>query len=140
MDIPIYFGCSIEGNDDKVADSGEFGNMTVILEVNGNKFDVILENNQTAQEFYNLSKFGLTLSLNDYAGFEKVGELDTYLSRDDKKITTSSGDIVLYNGNNLVIFYGPNSWSYTKIGRITNIEKWEAFIGNENIIASFKVK
>ena len=57
----------------------------------------------------------LTLSLHEYGGFEKVGPLGQSLPTEDRQITTRSGDIVLYQGNQLVLFYGSNSWSYTKL-------------------------
>ena len=54
-----------------------------------------------------------------YGGFEQVGSIGQSLPRNDKQITTEPGDIVLYSGNQIVVFYGSNSWSYTKLGHIT---------------------
>ncbi|MBQ6769627.1 MAG: hypothetical protein IJP44_01455 [Bacteroidales bacterium] len=54
----------------------------------------------------------------DYGNFEKVGDLGQSFPTADHQVTTSAGDIVLYNGDNLCIFYGSNSWSYTRIGRL----------------------
>ena len=62
----------------------------------------------------------LTVSMSMYGGFEQVGSLGSTLPRDDKKITTEAGDIVLYSGNQIVVFYGSNSWAYTKLGKITD--------------------
>ena len=55
-----------------------------------------------------------------YGGFEQVGSLGTSLPRNDKQTTTEAGDIVLYSGNQIVVFYGSNSWTYTRLGRITD--------------------
>ena len=55
-----------------------------------------------------------------YGGFEQVGPIGQSLPRNDEQTTTSSGDIVLYSGNQIVVFYGSNSWSYTRLGRITD--------------------
>ena len=55
-----------------------------------------------------------------YGGFEQVGSLGTSLPRNDSQTTTQAGDIVLYSGNQIVIFYGSNSWAYTRLGRITD--------------------
>ena len=55
-----------------------------------------------------------------YGGFEQVGALGFSLPKDDAETTTSAGDIVLYSGNQLVVFYGSNSWAYTRLGRITD--------------------
>ena len=60
----------------------------------------------------------LSIQMSSYGGFEQVGSLGTSLPRNDVQITTQAGDIVLYSGNNIVIFYGSNSWAYTRLGRI----------------------
>ena len=58
----------------------------------------------------------------DYGGFEKVGSLGFSMPRSDERITTSSGDVMLYQGDNIVIFYGSNSWAYTPLGRIEGLD------------------
>mgnify|MGYP001027771138 FL=1 len=63
---------------------------------------------------------GLTLRLSDYGDFEKVGALGFTLPRSDRQTTTQPGDIVLYQGNQIVIFYGSNTWGYTRLGHIDN--------------------
>ena len=60
----------------------------------------------------------LSIQMSSYGGFEQVGALGTSLPRNDVQITTQAGDIVLYSGNNIVIFYGSNSWAYTRLGHI----------------------
>ena len=55
-----------------------------------------------------------------YGGFEQVGSIGTSLPRNDSQITTRAGDIVLYSGNQLVVFYRSNSWAYTRLGHITD--------------------
>ena len=60
----------------------------------------------------------LSISLSMYGGFEQVGSFGTDLPRNDKQTTTSAGDIVLYSGNQIVLFYGSNSWSYTRLGHV----------------------
>ena len=62
----------------------------------------------------------LTISMSMYGGFEQVGSIGSSLPRNDKQTTTSSGDIVLYSGNQIVVFYGSNSWAYTRLGKITD--------------------
>ena len=62
----------------------------------------------------------LTISMSVYGGFEQVGAIGTDLPHNDVQTTTSSGDIVLYSGNQLVVFYGSNSWAYTRLGHITD--------------------
>lgn len=60
----------------------------------------------------------LTIQMSMYGGFEQVGALGQNIVRDDKQTTTNYGDIVLYSGNQIVIFYGSNSWAYTKLGHV----------------------
>ena len=60
----------------------------------------------------------LSIQMSSYGGFEQVGALGTSLPRNDVQTTTQAGDIVLYSGNNIVIFYGSNSWAYTRLGHI----------------------
>lgn len=62
----------------------------------------------------------LTIRMSMYGGFEQVGALGMSLPRDDTRITTSPGDVVLYCGNQMVVFYGSNTWAYTRLGHITD--------------------
>ncbi len=62
----------------------------------------------------------LTVKMHMYGDFEQVGGLGRSLPRDDERITTNPGDIVLYSGNQIVIFYGNNTWAYTRLGKITD--------------------
>lgn len=68
--------------------------------------------------FERLEEGDITYSADDYGGFEKVGELGFSLPSQDERITTAPGDVVLYQGDSIVIFYGSNSWAYTRIGSI----------------------
>lgn len=62
----------------------------------------------------------LTIQMSMYGGFEQVGPIGSSLPSNDKQTTTAAGDIVLYSGNQIVVFYGSNSWSYTRLGHITD--------------------
>ena len=62
----------------------------------------------------------LTIRLSMYGGFEQVGPIGEKLPRDDRQTTTEAGDIVLYSGDQMVVFYGSNSWAYTRLGKITD--------------------
>ena len=62
----------------------------------------------------------VTLELSEYGGFEKVGPLPWSLTKTDSQITTQPGDVVLYQGDQVSFFYNSNSWSYTRLGRITD--------------------
>ena len=110
--------------------------MKVNISINGKTFTATLEDNEAAKELYEIIKTdGLTVEMSDYSGFEKVGALGHTLTSNDKKTTTEAGDIVLYQSNQIVMFYGSNSWSYTKLGKIDNLNGWEEALGSGDITA-----
>ena len=89
------------------------------ITINGNKLEVTLaKNSATAALVEKLKQGDVTYVADDYGGFEKVGSLGFSLPTSNSQITTQAGDVILYSGNQLVLFYGSNSWSYTKIGKI----------------------
>lgn len=110
----------------KVPDNQDMMNMgsnTIRLTIKGGKtFTATLENNASAlAQKDRLSKGSITLEMNDYGDMEKVGPLGFSLPRTDRQTTTRPGDIILYLGNNLVIYYDTNSWNFTRIGRVNGI-------------------
>ena len=82
----------------------------------------------------------ITIEMEDYAGFEKVGSLGRSLTTSDVQTTTKAGDMVLYNGNNIVIFYGSNSWSYTRLGHIDDLSNWEKALGSGDVRVTLSVE
>ena len=60
----------------------------------------------------------MTVEMSMYGGFEQVGPIGQDIVRDDEQTDTEPGDIVLYAGNQIVVFYGNNSWAYTRLGHI----------------------
>ena len=60
----------------------------------------------------------LTVDMSDYGNFEKVGSLGQSLPTNDQSITTQPGDVILYQGNSITIYYGTNTWSFTRLGKI----------------------
>ena len=103
----------------------------ISITVNGAVFTATLENNESAQAL--ASMLPLTLNLRDYGGFEKVGALGTRLPTDNWQTTTSAGDIVLYQGDQIVMFYGSNSWSYTRLARVDDLAGWEEALGRGDV-------
>ena len=103
------------------------------IKVNSNVLEVKLEDNEATKSLVERLKNGdISVNANEYGGFEKVGNLGFSLPRNDKNITTSAGDIVLYQGNQISLFYNSNSWSYTKLGRVQNVSGAEL----KNILGS----
>lgn len=91
----------------------------VYITANGVTHSIILTGTEAAVELKNrVTKGDVSVTLNDYGGFEKVGELPWSLPTDNRQVSTEPGDVMLYQGNNIVIFYGTNSWTYTPLGMI----------------------
>ena len=94
------------------------------------------ENNESVNALLDRVKdTPLTVQMSMYGGFEQVGSLGESLPRNDAQTTTQAGDIVLYSGNQIVVFYGSNSWAYTRLGRITDKTRQELadILGNGNV-------
>ena len=84
---------------------------------------------------------GLTIEMSMYGGFEQVGPVGQSISAEDEQITTSPGDIVLYSGDQIVIFYGSNTWSYTKLGVIDLTEQEiVSLLSTENVKISITIR
>ena len=108
---------------------------SMTMTIAGEEVPVIWENNDSVSELTELAKDGLEISMSMYGGFEQVGSIGQSITRNDSQITTSAGDIVLYSGNQLVVFYGSNSWAYTRLGKITglNEKELEDMFGNGDV-------
>ncbi len=107
----------------------------MVLKIGETSVDVTWEDNDSIKEINKLAESGLSISMSMYGGFEQVGSIGQSITRNDVQMTTQSGDIVLYSGNQLVIFYGSNSWSYTKLGKINLSQKeLEKLLGNGDVM------
>ena len=92
---------------------------TIKITISGKTLPVKLENNKAARALVEaLREAPVTYEAHDYGGFEKVGPLGRSLPSSDTQITTQAGDVILYNGDQIVLFYGSNAWSYTRIGKM----------------------
>ncbi|MBO7423072.1 MAG: hypothetical protein J6Y20_12475 [Lachnospiraceae bacterium] len=95
----------------------------MVMKIGETTVTVIWEDNASVRELAGLAEKGLSISMSRYGGFEQVGAIGRSITRDDRRITTAPGDIVLYSGNQLVVFYGSNTWEYTRLGRIEMSEE-----------------
>ncbi len=114
---------------------------TMVIVINGETISVEWEDNETASALKSLvSEEPISIQMSMYGGFEQVGNLGKSLPRNDKQITTEAGDIVLYSGNQIVMFYGSNSWSYTRIGKVTEKtqSELEDLLGNGDVTITIK--
>lgn len=95
----------------------------MIITVNGRDLHVELADNSSARALEQLVADGdVTVSMADYGGFEKVGSLPRRLPTNDEQITTQPGDLILYQGDKLALYYASNSWSFTRLGRVVEPE------------------
>ena len=105
------------------------------LTISNTEVPVTWEDNDSVRAIMDMvSEQPLNIQMSMYGGFEQVGELGQSIVRDDKQTVTGSGDIVLYSGNSIVIFYGSNSWAYTRLGHIDLSEgQIRDLLGNEDV-------
>ena len=112
----------------------------MILQIGDSAFTATLESNTAVDALVEMMNDApVTIQMRDYSGFEKVGSLGTSLETDDSRTTTRAGDIVLYNGNQIVVFYGSNSWSYTRLGKIDDLSGWEDALGSGDVTVTFSL-
>lgn len=99
---------------------------TIKLKVGGKTFTATLVDNSSTRALKALLAEGdLTIEMEDYARMEKVGPIGTTLPRNDEQISTVPGDLILYQGRYFVIYYGRNSYSLTRLGKIDNVSESE---------------
>ncbi len=134
-------GHSPEQKTENAEESAEMRSITMMI--NDEKVEVTWENNESVKALAELaSESPLVIDTSMYGGFEQVGSIGTTLPNSDVNITTKPGDIVLYSGSNMVVFYGSNSWSYTRLGQIENLSEseLEELLGSNNVKITLAVE
>lgn len=115
----------------------------IVVNVNDRDLIVELENNTSAEAFYNrLKKDIITINAHDYGNFEKVGNLGFDLPRNDKYFETKAGDLILYQGNQITLYYDTNKYTFTKLGHVTNVDSIELkeILGSGDVTLRFSIK
>ena len=114
---------------------------SMTLKIGERKVPVTWEDNASVEELKKLAANGLTIKMSKYGGFEQVGSIGKNITSNDKQTKTAPGDIVLYAGNSLVVFYGSNSWAYTRLGKI-NMSKNELkdLLGKGNVTVTLTLE
>ena len=115
------------------------------ITINGNKLEVALdENPSTAALAEKLKQGNITYTAKGYGGFEMVGGLGFSLPTDDTEIITQAGDVMLYTGNQIVLFYSSHKWAYTRLGKINGYSASELKellgAGKENVQVTLSLK
>lgn len=114
----------------------------IAITVNGRTLTATLADNSSSKAFLELLRDApLTIEMQDYGDFEKVGPLGATLPQNDEQITTQAGDLILYQGNQITIYYDTNSWSFTRLGRIDTITQNELkeILGDGNVTVTFSL-
>ena len=141
------FGGIIDWTGEVVKETEEYNNMDPVaipgVRIGDKYYSIEFESNSSADAFFEkIKKEPLTVDMHDYGGFEKVGDLPWELPTNDTEITTESGDIILYQGNKITIYYGENTWNFTKLGRVSGVDAKELkeALGDGNVTVEFSVE
>ena len=121
---------------------GDTMNIKEII-MNVNNYDLVIElidNSSSIALIEKLKEGDIIVHAHDYGNFEKVGNLGFSLPTNDKRITTKPGDLILYQGNQLTIYYDTNTWTFTKLGEVVNVdgEKLKEILGKSDAILTLK--
>lgn len=133
----VLAGIIIEGTKPRPTEETIIAEAEMKMLINDTSVAVEWEDNESVASLKEAVKDNpLTIQMSMYGGFEQVGSLGMILPRNDTRITTDSGDVILYSGNQLVIFYGSNTWAYTRLGHITDKTQDELtqLLSNGNVI------
>ena len=120
----------------------EIAEMKIQITVGDRTMSATLSDNASAKAFYELLKQGpVSIDMHDYGSFEKVGPLGTDIVKSDESITTTPGDIILYQGNQVTIYYDVNTWNFTLLGHVDGAtgENMREFLGDGNVTVSFSL-
>lgn len=117
-------------------------NTNLTLSVDGTPLRVKWENNSSVSALKELAAGGnLTIKAHQYGGFEQVGSLPQRIESNDVHMTAEPGDIMLYSSNSVVVYYGTNTWSYTKLGHVENLSETELqeLLSGETVTLTFSL-
>ena len=112
------------------------------IEVNGKTLKANIVKNSSGDAFINLLKKGpIQINMKDYGNFEKIGDLPESLPTNDQNYTTKPGDIILYLGKHITIYYDTNTWDFTKMGEIENTNQAELkqILGKGKVVVTFRI-
>ena len=145
--ILLLSACSSDAASSTKPSQPEFdkgsASMKLKIHVNDTTFSATLADNSSAEAFAEfLSQGDLTLDMHDYGSFEKVADLPRSFPRNDTPTDTDAGDIILYQGKSITIYYDKNSWNFTRLGKIDNVNKkrLKQILGDGNATVTFSVK
>ncbi len=127
---------------DEQANEGQQGDdkekQAMKLKIGDREVPVSWEENDSVDELFGLAESTpLKIQMSMYGGFEQVGPIGQSITSRDEQTTTQAGDIVLYSGDQIVIFYGSNSWDYTRLGHVDlSADEMEELLGNGDVVVT----
>lgn len=127
----------------EIKENNSMQNRRITLSIkSGKTFTATLADNSSARALVGLlEKSDISIEMQDYANMEKVGPLATSLPRNDEQITTACGDLILYQGKYFVIYYAPNSWNLTRLGKIENVnaDELKSALGEGDVLVTISI-
>ncbi len=114
----------------------------IYAHVNGRTLSILPEQNTSAEALIELLEAqDVTVDMHDYGAFEKVGALGATLVRNDEQITTAPGDVILYQGDQITIYYDVNSWNFTRLGKVQGLTQSELreILGDGDVTVTFSL-
>lgn len=132
---------SIEGQSNEKGKSMKVDSIKLTID-GGKIFTATLVDNSSAEALKELlAKGDITVEMEDYGNMEKVGPIGTSLPRNDRQTTTGPGDIILYQGKYLVIYYDTNAWNFTRLGKIDHVSGSElkSALGKGNVTVTLSI-
>lgn len=121
---------------------GETTVTSVYAHIGDEVLEIELADNSSAEAFVELLEEGdVTIDMHDYGSFEKVGSIGTTLPRNDEDITTVPGDVILYQGSNITIYYDTNTWDFTRLGKVKDLsqEELKEVLGDGDVTVVFSL-
>ena len=122
ISVPILLfmslmGCKSSTQEISISSSVE-EEIEMKLIIDNQNIEVSWLNNESVDDLKSLATNELTISMHQFGGFEQTGPIGSSIRRNDIQMDVVPGDIVLYQGNQISVFYNPSAWSYTKLGHI----------------------
>lgn len=132
-----------EGESEEIQSESKVDQSQFYITAGETVFTAVFSDNSSAEAFKKLlAEEPLTVDMHDYGSFEKVGEIGDTLPRNDEQITTEPGDVILYLGTSITIYYDTNSWNFTRLGKIQDAAKEDllAAFGDGNVTVTFSLE
>ncbi len=142
IDMPEEIAVIGVPEEEKAVIAPEEESLYFYARVNDTSLKIKPADNSSAETLLELLKNGdVTVDMSDYGNFEKVGALGTVLPRNDEQITTEAGDVILYMGDRITIYYDVNTWNFTRLGKIQDItaDELKNLLGDGNVTVTFSM-